>query len=143
MADHPLRPATDRRLGRPLPHQLANPTSAAPIARGLSVPRFLPQDVCGISVTFATLSPTLGYVPIYYSPVRHSPPEQAPCCRSTCMCKACRQRSICARIKLFSLISVTLPFYWHRLATGRSLKKLTGHYFRSAYFIISCEHLIF
>ena len=24
MADHPLRPATDRRLGRPLPHQLAN-----------------------------------------------------------------------------------------------------------------------
>ena len=26
VADHPLRPATDRRLGRPLPHQLANPT---------------------------------------------------------------------------------------------------------------------
>ena len=24
--DHPLRPAMDRRLGRPLPHQLANPT---------------------------------------------------------------------------------------------------------------------
>ncbi len=24
VADHPLRPATDRRLGRPLPHQLAN-----------------------------------------------------------------------------------------------------------------------
>ena len=34
MADHPLRPATDRRLGGPLPHQLANPTSAAPTARG-------------------------------------------------------------------------------------------------------------
>ena len=34
MADHPLRPATDRRLGEPLPHLLANPTSAAPIARG-------------------------------------------------------------------------------------------------------------
>ena len=34
MADHPLRPATDRRLGRPLPHQLANPTSATPAARG-------------------------------------------------------------------------------------------------------------
>ena len=34
MADHPLRPATDRRLGKPLPHQLANPTSAAPTARG-------------------------------------------------------------------------------------------------------------
>ena len=25
-AYHPLRPATDRRLGRPLPHQLANLT---------------------------------------------------------------------------------------------------------------------
>ena len=34
MADHPLRPATDRRLGEPLPHQLANRTSAAPRARG-------------------------------------------------------------------------------------------------------------
>src|SRR5258708_35931489 len=34
VADHPLRPATDRRLGEPLPHQLANPTSATPAARG-------------------------------------------------------------------------------------------------------------
>ena len=28
MADHPLRPAIDRRLGRPLPYQLANLTQA-------------------------------------------------------------------------------------------------------------------
>ena len=42
MADHPLRPATDRRLGRPLPHQLANRTSAAPIAQGpFESPAFL------------------------------------------------------------------------------------------------------
>ena len=34
MADHPLRPATDRRLGRPLPHQQANPTQAHLIAKG-------------------------------------------------------------------------------------------------------------
>jgi hypothetical protein len=34
VADHPLRPATDRRLGGPLPHQLANRTSAASRARG-------------------------------------------------------------------------------------------------------------
>ena len=34
MAEHPLRPATDRRLGGPLRHQLANPTSATPAARG-------------------------------------------------------------------------------------------------------------
>ena len=32
MADHPLRPATDRRLGEPLPHQLANQTRADPSA---------------------------------------------------------------------------------------------------------------
>ena len=33
MADHPLRPATDRRLGRLLPYQLANRTRAHLIAR--------------------------------------------------------------------------------------------------------------
>src|SRR5262245_10553164 len=36
VADHPLRPATDRSLGRPLPHQLANPTRAHPLAINLS-----------------------------------------------------------------------------------------------------------
>ena len=74
MADHPLRPATDRRLGRPLPHQLANQTSAARITRGLAIPRFPPQGVCGISTTFAALSPITRHVPTHYSPVRHSPP---------------------------------------------------------------------
>ena len=45
MADHPLRPATDRRLGKPLPHQLANPTSAAPRARGpCRSPAFLRRE---------------------------------------------------------------------------------------------------
>ena len=73
MADHPLRPATDRCLGGPLPHQLANLISATPKAKGLTIPSFPPQGICGISVTFATLSPTSGHVPIYYSPVRHSP----------------------------------------------------------------------
>ena len=83
--------------------------------RSLRIPHFPPQGICGISVTFATLSPISGYVPIYYSPVRHSPPGLLPCCRSTCMCKACRQRSIWARIKLFSSIPMlqffNLPFY--------------------------------
>ena len=36
MADHPLRPATDHCLGRPLPHQLANPTRAPLPAINLS-----------------------------------------------------------------------------------------------------------
>ena len=36
----PLRPARDRRLGEPLPHQLANPTWVHPIAVGPKVPTF-------------------------------------------------------------------------------------------------------
>ena len=32
LAGHPLRPATDRRLGEQLPHQLANRTQAVPKA---------------------------------------------------------------------------------------------------------------
>ena len=72
MAGRPLRPATDRRLGGLLPRQLANRTSAAPIARGLAVPRFHPWVVCGISLDFSRLSPTTGHVPMCYSPVRHS-----------------------------------------------------------------------
>jgi hypothetical protein len=36
VADHPLRPATDRRLGEPLPHQLANLTRADLLAINLS-----------------------------------------------------------------------------------------------------------
>ena len=78
----------------PLPHQLANLISAAQSAQGLAIPCSPAHRICGISVTFATLSPTERYVPIHYSPVRHSPPDRSPCCRSTCMCKACRQRSI-------------------------------------------------
>jgi len=42
VAGRPLRPATDRWLGRPLPYQLPNLISAAPVARGLAIPRFHP-----------------------------------------------------------------------------------------------------
>ena len=59
MADHPLRPATDRRLGKPLPHQQANRTSAAPIARGpCGSPAFLRRAYA----VLARLS--LGYPPL-------------------------------------------------------------------------------
>jgi hypothetical protein len=66
VADHPLRPATDRRLGKPLPHQLPNRTQAAPKAHYC----FVPQDICGISPSFPGLSPTSGHIPTRYSPVR-------------------------------------------------------------------------
>ena len=74
MAVHPLRPATDRRLGRPLPHQLANQTQAILKAPGPKVPSFAPQSICGISLSFPKLSPSLRHIPTRYSPVRHSPP---------------------------------------------------------------------
>src|ERR1700730_4129943 len=67
VADHPLRPATDRRLGRPLPHQLANRTKAPPQATCA----FDPQVSCGISASFQALSPPHGQIPTRYSPVRH------------------------------------------------------------------------
>ncbi len=78
MAGRPLRPARDRRLGGPLPRQLANPTQAHPPARGPKVPRFPPKGVCGISPAFAGLSPTRGQIPTRYSPVRHSSAPEGP-----------------------------------------------------------------
>ena len=56
MADHPLRPATDHRLGRPLPHQLPNPTRAPPPAINLS-----PKVSPGAHAVLAEVS--LGYPP--------------------------------------------------------------------------------
>ena len=72
MTDHPLRPVTDRCLGRPLPYQQANPTQAHPIVTGPKIPIFPPWGVCGISSGFPELSPATGQIPTRYSPVRHS-----------------------------------------------------------------------
>ena len=55
MADHPLKPATDRRLGRPLPHQLANQTQNPLLARQELVRRFytfVPKEQMDESVRF-------------------------------------------------------------------------------------------
>ena len=59
MAVHPLRPATDRRLGGPLPRQLANQTRDHLSAHKALVSRGCPLDTsCGISSRFQLLSPT-------------------------------------------------------------------------------------
>ncbi len=76
MADHPLRPATDRCLGRPLPHQQANRTQAHPKVRA-QVPALTtyPEGsaaLFGISSGFPGLSQSLGqitYVLLTRSPV--------------------------------------------------------------------------
>ena len=68
MAVHPLRPATDRRLGRPLPHQPANRTQAHPPAIACKQrPSFKSVPcgtdfVSGISTPFGVLSPAGGQV---------------------------------------------------------------------------------
>ena len=67
MADHPLKPATDHRLGRPLPHQLTNLIWANLKANYF----FPPQGLCGIIFRFQKLSPSLRHVPIRSSPVRY------------------------------------------------------------------------
>ena len=79
MAVHPLRPATDRCLGRPLPCQPANQTRAHPVP-----PEFFTQgDVssCAYAVLAAVSScypPVQGRLPTRYSPVRHSVPINHP-----------------------------------------------------------------
>ena len=61
---HPLRPATDRRLGGPLPHQLANQTRGHLSAHKALISRSCgPNMLCGISSRFQLLSPTGRQVP--------------------------------------------------------------------------------
>ena len=64
VADHPLRPATDRRLGGRLPRQLANRPRTPPRAPG-SLQAFFPpartgRTTCGLSRHFWRVSPTPG-----------------------------------------------------------------------------------
>ena len=60
---HPLRSPTRRRLGEPLPHQLADGTQVPPKANCSFSHRFLnPETTCGISNPFGLLSHTLGQV---------------------------------------------------------------------------------
>ena len=73
MAGHPLRSAMDRRLGGPLPHQLANPTRVH-----LIPPEFFTLHhamLCAYAVLAAVSNcypPVQGRLPTRYSPVRHS-----------------------------------------------------------------------
>jgi hypothetical protein len=89
VADHPLRPATRRRLGEPLPHQPADRPQAPPRAMAfLKRPPF-PHDSlesrgsCGISPGFPGLSPAQGQVayvlrtrpPVGSEVLRRAPPS--------------------------------------------------------------------
>ena len=67
MTDRPLRPATRRCLGEPLPHQQADRPRAHPEVRGPKVPPFNIQEMplgitYGIRPPFGGLSPASGQV---------------------------------------------------------------------------------
>ena len=82
MAVHPLRPATDRRLGEPLPHQLANQTRGHLSAhKALAVRPCGLAALCGISSRFQLLSPTerqVSHALLTRSPLSESPKEITP-----------------------------------------------------------------
>ena len=93
MADHPLKPATDRRLGRPLHPQLANQMQTHPRAPEFSRIAFQLRSYGVLAEVSLCCPPLKGRFPTCYSPVRHFPLKQASASRSTCMYEARRQRS--------------------------------------------------
>src|ERR671932_1052858 len=76
MAARPLRPATDRRLGGPLPRQQANPPRAHPRSEAEATFSRRPAGQRGYPVLIR-VSPgyprTEGRLPTCYSPVRRFP----------------------------------------------------------------------
>ena len=65
VADRPLRPATDRRLGKLLPYQLANRPQAHPKAALRKGPLLSPstkENLCGLVGDFSPVSLTSGQV---------------------------------------------------------------------------------
>ncbi len=74
MADHPLRSATDRRLGKPLPYQLANQTRAHPIPINLCRSEHVSCAKYEVLITVSSGYPSVwGRLPTRYSPVRRFP----------------------------------------------------------------------
>ena len=84
----------DRRLGGPLPHQLANQTQAPPSAKAPKSLPFFPlpcdkENVFGISSRFQLLSPSEGqvaYALLTRLPLELIRSKLLISSRSTCMC---------------------------------------------------------
>ena len=72
MAVHPLRPATRRRLGRPLPHQQADRPRAHPIPQKLSTTISKKLSYPVLDPVSQAYPEVQGRSPTCYSPVRHS-----------------------------------------------------------------------
>ena len=79
VAGRPLRPATDRRLGEPLPHLQANRTQAHPIARAFKKrPPLLRRDYAALIRVSPGYSPLLGRFLRVTHPFAARQQEQAP-----------------------------------------------------------------
>ena len=74
VADHPLRSATDRRLGEPLPHQLTNQTQAHPLPINLCRLQHVLMPDYQVLIPVSRGYPCVkGRLPTRYSPVRRFP----------------------------------------------------------------------
>ena len=86
MADLPLRTARDRRLGEPLPHQLANLTWASQCARG-QVPPLARRHYAVLAIVSNSYPPRKGKFPgITHPSATRQQSASTFCYRSTCMC---------------------------------------------------------
>ena len=75
MAVYPLRSATDRRFGGPLPRQQANRTQAHPIPMNLWRNRHATASLYEVLIPVSRGCPSVwGRLPTRYSPVRRFPP---------------------------------------------------------------------
>ena len=96
MTDHPLRPATRHRLGRPLPHQQADRPQPAPSAAAeppFTIQPMLANGPSGITHRFQWLSRSegyVGYVLLTLSPLYSSEDFRA---RLACLIHAASVRS--------------------------------------------------
>ena len=86
VADHSLKPATDRGLGEPLPPQLTNQTRVHPRADLLSFRPSTYEVLASVSAGYPSPEGRSSRVTHPFATGVFDP-------RSTCMCQACRQRS--------------------------------------------------
>ena len=75
MADHPLKPATDRRLGGPLHPQLANQMQTLPRAPEFSRIPFQVRSYGVLVDVSIGYPPDTGKLLTCYAPFRRSPPK--------------------------------------------------------------------
>ena len=94
MAVHPLRPATRRRLGRPLPHQQADRPRAHPTPKKLSNHHTKNGSYPVLDPVSQAYPEVQGRSPTCYSPVRHS---STPASRSLSVRLACVKHAASVR----------------------------------------------